>query len=152
MNHFDYQTVGGYLKVTDIMSRNVILVNEEDSIRDVMGIFEQWQISGAPVVNRLGEYISVISKTDLLDKAVQSNLKGFVELSQMKVKDVIKTRHIWTVTEETSVAEAADLMLNSRIHRVFVKNKQGRIHGVVSTFDIMKVFSHIGASYMPQHT
>ena len=146
----DYQRIGAGIPVTRIMSRNVRFVSEDESISAVMKFFDEWRISGAPVVSRDGEAIGVITKTDLVDQHMLERIRAGQDLNRLKVRDILKSRHIWTVDETVSVEEAASLMLRSRIHRVFVKDRQGKIQGVVSTFDIMKIFASETMTLIPQ--
>ncbi len=127
------------LCVADIMSGNVICVDEDDSVPFVIKIFDRCHISGAPVLNHKGEYAGVLSKTDLFAKALLQHLKQYGNLEDLKVKDIMNNNPLITVYEDLSVEKAAELMLNHHIHRVFVKNKIGRISGVVSSYDILKV-------------
>ena len=53
------------LRVRDIMTTDVIAVNPDQTIREVMDLFTERHITGAPVVSR-GELVGVISATDLL--------------------------------------------------------------------------------------
>jgi CBS domain-containing protein len=45
---------------------------------------------------------------------------------------------IFSVSENTSVQEVADVMLKGRIHRVFV-TRDGRLAGIVTALDMLKV-------------
>jgi len=53
------------LRIRDIMTTEVITVNPDQTIREVMDLFTERHITGAPVVSR-GELVGVISATDLL--------------------------------------------------------------------------------------
>jgi CBS domain-containing protein len=56
------------LRVRDIMTTEVIAVNPDQTIREVMDLFTERHITGAPVVSR-GQLVGVISATDLLSFA-----------------------------------------------------------------------------------
>lgn len=53
------------LKLRDIMTREVIAVGSDDTLRDAMTVLARHHISGAPVVDR-GRVVGVVSTTDLL--------------------------------------------------------------------------------------
>jgi CBS domain-containing protein len=54
------------LKIAEIMSRNVVTVSPDVSIRDAMELLVDRHMSGVPVVSR-GKLVGVITTTDLLD-------------------------------------------------------------------------------------
>lgn len=56
------------LRLRDIMTRDVVTVSPDISVRDAMELFAARHISGAPVVEG-GRVIGVVSTTDLLDLA-----------------------------------------------------------------------------------
>ena len=51
--------------VRDIMTRNVVSLNPDDTLRDAIGVLDAEAISGAPVVAR-GAVVGVLSTTDVL--------------------------------------------------------------------------------------
>jgi len=51
--------------VRDIMTRNVVSLNPDDTLRDAIGVLDDEGISGAPVVAR-GAVVGVLSTTDVL--------------------------------------------------------------------------------------
>lgn len=56
------------LRLRDIMTRDVVTVSPDISVRDAMELFSARHISGAPVVEN-GRVIGVVSTSDLLDLA-----------------------------------------------------------------------------------
>lgn len=127
------------LKVAHIMSSNVIALGVEDPVSFVIKVFDRANISGAPVVNETGEYVGVISKTDLFEQSLLEYLNERGHLDDLPVRQIMNPCAPITVTEDLSVEKAAELMLENRIHRVFVRDIHGRIVGVVSSYDILKV-------------
>lgn len=126
------------LKVSHLMSSNVIVVNEDDSVSFVIKIFDRCSISGAPVINKLGEYVGVISKTDLFSRCLLDFLQEHGDLDRLQIKQIMNPTPPLSVEENMSVERAAELMLQNHIHRVFV-NYKDKIVGVVSSYDILKV-------------
>ncbi len=126
------------LKISHIMSPNVIFVNEDDSVSFVVKIFARCSISGAPVVNKMGEYVGVVSKTDLFNKKLLEYLQHSGSLDDLPVKYIMNPTPPMCLEEHMSVEKAAEIMLQNHIHRVFVSYKE-KIIGVVSSYDILKV-------------
>ncbi|MCD6551357.1 CBS domain-containing protein, partial [Thermotoga sp.] len=53
------------LKIEEIMTKNVITVNENTPIEDAARIMEEKDISGLPVVDGTGNLVGVITQTDI---------------------------------------------------------------------------------------
>jgi CBS domain-containing protein len=51
--------------VREIMTRNVVTLNQDDTLRDAIGVLDAEEISGAPIVER-GQVVGVLSTTDIL--------------------------------------------------------------------------------------
>jgi CBS domain-containing protein len=59
-------------KVRDIMRRDVVRIRPEASVRELILLLAQEQISGVPVVDHSGEIVGVVSTTDILQLAAQN--------------------------------------------------------------------------------
>jgi CBS domain-containing protein len=116
-------------------------MNENDSVAFAVKMFGRCRISGAPVENNEGQYVGVISKTDLFSRNVMEFLECHGNLSDLAVRMVMSTKTPLVVTEDTSVERASEMMLANHVHRVFVTN-QTRIIGVVSSYDVLKVVAN----------
>lgn len=127
--------------VSDIMSPNVIFINENDSVAFAIKMFGRCRISGAPVENNVGDYVGVISKTDLFARDVLKFMEAHGSLNELPVRAVMSTKVPLVVEETTTVEKASELMLANHVHRVFVTAKD-RIIGVVSSYDVLKVVAY----------
>ena len=56
------------LKVSDVMTRDVITVTEDTPYKDVVSVLAENHISAVPVLNRYGGVGGVVSETDLVRK------------------------------------------------------------------------------------
>jgi CBS domain-containing protein len=59
------------LRLNEIMTKDVVTVSAELSVRDTMSLFSTRHITGAPVVSR-GKVVGVVSLTDLAELAAAS--------------------------------------------------------------------------------
>jgi CBS domain-containing protein len=71
------------LRLRDIMTRDLLTVSPETSVRDAMSLFATNHISGAPVLTN-GQLVGVVSMTDLVEAAasnpgVPTQRSGFAE-------------------------------------------------------------------------
>jgi CBS domain-containing protein len=149
------------------MSREVFAVNADWDLHQLSEFFVDHHISGAPVVSETGELLGVVSVTDIVrhdglnlhdmasGEAHDYYLRGLEnryareEIASLRIETEnpatvrdIMTPMIFDVAEETTVQEAADMMVKGRIHRIFVtRNKQ--IVGVITALDMLQVIRNL---------
>ncbi len=63
-----------------------------------------------------------------------------IENEELLVRDIM-TPKVFTVTVDTPIAVIAREMISGRIHRVFVTNLEGRVIGIVSALDLLKLLA-----------
>lgn len=127
--------------VSVYMTLDPISVREDASLEEVARALERRRVSAMPVVDAEGRTVGVVSRRDLLrvGELVVPEGRGVAEwrLPEQRADDVM-TRQILSVAPSTSVAEAAALMLDQHVHRVFVERER-RLQGVLTTRDVMRV-------------
>lgn len=116
-----------HMTAKQIMTRDVITVRPTTRVKELAMTLIKNQISGAPVADRNGKIIGVVSEADIVAK------KG------KTVRDIM-TKQIISVTEETPVEEIARLMTTHKIKRLPVMNS-GKVLGIVSRADIVSAIA-----------
>ena len=111
----------------DIMTRDVITVNPTMTVKSLAMTLIKNQISGAPVADKVGKIVGVVSESDIVAK---------------KGKDVksIMSKKIISVGEQTPVEEIARMMTTHHIKRLPVMN-DGKVVGIVSRADIVSAIA-----------
>jgi CBS domain-containing protein len=128
------------LRVADFASGSVVTVAPATTLDQAYSTLVEHRISALLVVGREGHAIGVISRRDLFDlgrvTAWIHNRPSKIELPVRGCGDVM-SHPVVRVAPDATVAEAARVMLDRKIHRVFVLDDQGMPHGVFSTRDAM---------------
>ncbi|MDQ6746683.1 MAG: CBS domain-containing protein, partial [Candidatus Dormibacteraeota bacterium] len=117
--------------VGEIMTRNVLTARADTMVVDVVRLMAKNRITGLPVVDADGRLIGVVSESDIIGKAGDT------------VADIM-TNGSWTVNEETTLGEAAEVMLRRRIRRLPVVRGDNELIGLLSRSDLISFFaSHV---------
>ncbi len=126
------------------LTRPVKSVLPSDSLEEVRELLTAFGISALAVAASDGsKLLGVITRTDLLrvgrSSAGERRSATLLSLPDIPVADVMQ-KDVLTVHPESSVCEAARLMVEHHIHRLFVLN-EGKLDGVLSTKDVMVAIS-----------
>ncbi len=144
------------LTAGDIMTRDVVTVTKETSIRELAEIFTSRRISSAPVVDVTGNLIGIVTETDLVeqDKSLhsptvisifdwviylESGKKFERELKKMTGQTVgdIFTTEVETIAPSTPVSDVADIMSSRKVHAIPVVD-DGKVVGIVARIDMIR--------------
>jgi CBS domain-containing protein len=143
------------LSVRDYMTRDVVTVPADASLRDVALLLVEHRISGLPVVED-GRVVGVVSESDLLTKAHGADgvegrpfgrLLGESRATQDQVAKIeatsardAMTSPPLTIGPERPVVEAAASMNRNGVNRLPVVD-DGRLVGIISRGDLARAFT-----------
>jgi len=125
------------MPVSEIMSKNVRTISEDDSIGTALNIFKEKDYNSLPVV-RDGLLVGMIAKLDLLKAITQADTKlhpGPLDLDNETVKDFMRKAAV-SVTPDDDLRSAAAYMVEFRLRALPVV-KAGKVVGIISEGDIM---------------
>ncbi len=144
------------LTAADVMTRDVITVKKETTIRELAELFAQHRISSAPVVDNNGQMIGIVTETDLIEQDknlhiptvislfdwviyLESDKKFEKELNKMTGQTVgdIFTQKVETVTPATPVSDVADIMSSRKINAIPVV-EGNKVVGIVARIDLIR--------------
>jgi predicted transcriptional regulator len=117
--------------VTEIIVRTPISVEPDMEIANLMRLFVEQGISGAPVVDGDGKPIGVVSKTDIVRELCE-------KADATRCVSDIMTPLAFVVGKESSIARAAAMMAYERVHRLIVVDRSGHILGLISAIDVLR--------------
>jgi CBS domain-containing protein len=123
------KTVTPQTLVGEIMTRNVITARAETPVKDVVRLMSRHKITGLPVVDEHDNLIGVVSESDIIGKAGDTVAE-------------IMTNGSFTVTAETELGEAAEILLRRRIRRLPVIEGDSHLVGLLSRSDLITFFAH----------
>lgn len=128
--------------VSAFMTSPVAALRPDVMLSRVARELAERRISAMPVVDAAGTLAGVVSRTDLLRVGrIQAGSRpraAALTLPEKRVGDLVAqaARAPVTIAPDASLREAARIMCEQRIHRLFVRER-GALVGVVSTLDVM---------------
>jgi CBS-domain-containing membrane protein len=150
------------LTAGDVMTREVITVKKETTIRELAELFARHRISSAPVVDDSGTMIGIVTETDLVeqDKSLhiptvislfdwviylESDRKFERELKKMTGQTVgdIFTAEVVQVSPSTPVSDVANLISSRKVNSIPVVEGSSLV-GIVSRIDLIRTMIRQG--------
>jgi|GEM_PF-1320262 len=125
------------LLVQDVMTSMVHKVTPDMKVYQVIELLTRYSISGAPVVDQNDTVISALSEGDLLRLAASDGLDKTIAHC---LPHLPPTDKLITLEKHQSFAEAYKLFLKHSLHRIVVVDGNGRINGIVTRADILRLF------------
>jgi len=142
------------------MNPHVICLGPDTTVAEAEKLLSERGVSGAPVVDRQGAPVGVISLSDLVRHQTRritaagsgrfyTDVEDYqdigevpVDLSSTPVREVM-SRDVFSVGRDTGASQAASIMRDRRIHRLLVTDR-GRLVGVVTSLDLLMVVIESG--------
>jgi len=130
-------------KVKDVMTRGVITMPLNTSVKDVAKIIAESHVHAVCITNEFGEIAGIISEMDII--------KAFNKDINKATAEEIMTDKVATISGESYIEEAVDVMVKQRIHRLVIVLEGSdkslaltlpkRPVGILSATDIIKLMA-----------
>ncbi|OIQ02167.1 MAG: IMP dehydrogenase [Syntrophobacteraceae bacterium CG2_30_61_12] len=112
-----------------------VTVNPEQKITDVMDLMTRYRISGVPVVKE-GQLVGIITNRDL---RFESNV-------EQQVSEVMTKKNLVTAPVGISLEDSKKLLQKNKIEKLLVVDDAGRLKGLITIKDIMKIVKYPNSS------
>lgn len=138
----------------EVMSTKVWTASEDTDLLTLLKMLKELEISGAPVLDRHGRPVGVVSLYDLANLGGRefdpespshywgssSTPRGFHDIGEgrghLRVADIMTTA-VHSVDESTPISEVCDFFIQGQIHRVLVTG-QGELVGIITATDLLQ--------------
>jgi CBS domain-containing protein len=156
----NFKTITAY----EAMNADVITLREDATVKEAIATLEEYHITGAPVVNSIGECVGVFSTSDLLrrrrelDEGESPESGGYFSSDPLTDdpdefflrqdydeavlgQDTVgqwMTGEIKSVLPGTPLERVCRRMLDERVHRLLVMEGK-KLEGIITTFDIVRL-------------
>jgi CBS domain-containing protein len=147
----------------DLMMPNPVSIRDDASIQEAVALLTDKGFSAAPVIDRAGRPVGVVSRSDVIihdrekveyvapvpDYYEEEELhrswekthcrSGFqvVNVDRTPVRDIM-TPVVFSVRPDTPARQVVEDMVALRVHRLFVIDAGGILVGVISATDVLR--------------
>jgi CBS domain-containing protein len=146
----------------ELMSPNPVSIEADATVREAVGFMVDKGFSAAPVIDKAGRPVGVVSQSDIVvhdresveyaqstpgfyqrsdqESCRTKGLKegfGVVEVDRTRVS-AIMTPVVLSVSATTRASKVVEEMLKLKVHRLFVVDEAGVLIGVISALDILR--------------
>ncbi len=105
------------------------------TIGDAMRLMRENKIGGIPIIDNAGKLVGILTNRDL----------RFEDDPKRKVSEVMTKENLYTAPEGTDLKKAEQLFKKTKVEKLPIINKQGKLTGLFTYSDILKLKSHPNA-------
>jgi IMP dehydrogenase len=105
------------------------------TIGDALRLMRENKIGGIPIIDKEGKLVGILTNRDL----------RFEENPKRKVSEVMTKENLYTAPEGTDLKKAEQLFKKTKVEKLPIINKQGKLTGLFTYSDILKLKSHPNA-------
>jgi CBS domain-containing protein len=145
----------------DLMTSNPMSIRADATAREAIEMLTDHGFSAAPVIDEAGRPLGVLSRADILvhdrDKGSRQGPADYYENADLttragerpgqgfhveavdtaRVRDIM-TPTVFSVRPTTSVANVVEQMLELKVHRLFVVERDRTLIGVITALDVLR--------------
>ena len=138
------------MRVVDVMTADVVAAQPEWSLKQAARVMIDAGVSGLPVIGDNGQIIGIITEADFVEteagrmvgrRRLFDTVFGEKRTRTPSTVEAAMTRSPITVDRNTTIAEAARLMIDRKVKRLPVVDPNGHLEGIVSRGDILVAFA-----------
>src|SRR3989344_2668802 len=148
--------------IRDIMTTDVVSVHPETSVFEAHDLIAKHNLDGVPVVDEQNKLVGILTEYDLLTKGSAIHLPtlqkvltelpvarqdrthfrdSVEEIMKLTVRDVMNSDPLTIADDATIEQTIATFRSHHRVNPIPIIDKEKRVVGVVSRYDVLKLFA-----------
>jgi IMP dehydrogenase len=112
-----------------------VTLHADATIGDALRLMRENKIGGIPIIDKSGKLVGILTNRDL----------RFEDDPKRKVSEVMTKENLYTAPEGTDLKKAEQLFKMTKVEKLPIINKQGKLTGLFTYSDILKLKSHPNA-------
>ena len=141
------------MKVREVMSTKLVTVQPATTLKQAATAMLNAGVSGLPVVDDEGRLVGIVTEADFVEQEAAHDWiyrprlldllfgRGEDALSSAETVGDVMTTELTTVLSTDRLAAAARVMVDRRVKRLPVVDDEGRLVGIISRADVLRVFA-----------
>jgi acetoin utilization protein AcuB len=129
--------------VSERMIHPVLTINADIAVQDALTLMKKDKVRRYPVVDKSGKLIGIVTESDLMNaKPSEATTLSVWEISSLLAKITVERvmcKKVITVTENTTLEEAARIMADSSIGGLPVM-RGDKLVGIITESDLFRIF------------
>ena len=121
------------IKAKDVMSKNIMTVKEETSLKFAIKLLVENNITGLPVVSDEMDLMGIVTEKDILKSLYSSDVKSKT-IADLMARDII------SFDEDVDLIKIFKCLVENNFRRVPILS-EGKLVGIISRRDIIKFLS-----------
>jgi CBS domain-containing protein len=126
------KTIGGIMRVSELMHTPAVTCAPDETLKRAAQLMDERNVGCVIVVDQVGEVAGVLTDRDIALRAVSHGLSADIPVQ------MIMSRDVRTVSPRADVAEAASIMMKSRVRRLPAIDEHGVLHGLIALDDLVR--------------
>lgn len=142
----------------DIMTRNVVTVSPDTSVRDVAALLATKRFGSVPVVDDTGKVLGIVTEEDMVLRAANVHLPRHImflgsivylenpqnfqveadKILALTARDIMHETFA-SIGSDTPIDDVASRMLNEDLRRVLVLDADEKLIGIITRADIVRM-------------
>jgi CBS domain-containing protein len=121
----------------EMMRPSPISIRGDATVAEALKLFTDKGISAAPVIDDAGRPVGVLSHSDLM--VHERSLAGRTpDRGDQTIVYDLMTPTVFSVSPQTTAAEVVAMLLQLKVHHLFVVDAAGTLIGVISAVDVLR--------------
>ena len=112
-----------------------VTLTADATIGDALRLMRENKIGGIPIIDKNGKLVGILTNRDL----------RFEDNPKRKVREVMTKENLYTAPEGTDLKKAEQLFKKTKVEKLPIVDKQGKLKGLFTYSDILKLKSHPNA-------
>jgi IMP dehydrogenase len=112
-----------------------VTLKADSTIGDAVRLMRENKIGGIPIIDNAGKLVGILTNRDL----------RFENDMKRKVSEAMTKENLFVAPEGTDLKKAEELFKKTKVEKLPIVDKQGRLKGLFTYSDILKLKSHPNA-------
>jgi CBS domain-containing protein len=131
------------MKASEIMTRNVVTVRTDTTVREAVKLLTQHRITSLPVVDEQGNVVGIVSELDLLRDRMPHDPRAHLWSHNDRRADPgrlvldVMTDTVICLSENADTADLAELLINNNVRAIPILSGADMV-GIVSRRDVLR--------------